>query len=488
MRTALAAPHTAALDAARASGGNALDVALAAATTLIVAYSHQNAPGRRSHRPRPRPGRHGARRAVRRRRAASASTSTRSAPPTSACPARARTRSPCPASPPAGTRSSKLGATLPLSRPPARRGHARRGRACPSRRTSRVRSSTAPTRSTPTPGCAPSSARPRRATSLRQPALAATLRTVADDGHRRDLRWGDRRALAAFLASARLRDDHRRPRRPRGADHRAARRRGARRDVARRAAPDAGRTLLSMLAGVEDGRLDLHRARAANAARDHLLGDPHGGEIDVEALRDARAPEDSGVMASPRASGDTVAMTAVDEEGRAVTLIQSLYAHFGSGLLEPETGIVLHNRGGGFSLERGPPRLPRPRRAPAAHAVPVDGPRGRRDHRLRLPGRPRAAADPGPGRRAVADPSSDLQAAVGAPALDRRRRRPRLRRRRDRAGRAGRGRAGGGGGERRHRASSASTSPRQGRPRAGVAPGARRAERRARTPARTAGC
>jgi oxamate amidohydrolase len=42
MRTALAAPHTAALDAARASGGNALDVALAAATTLIVAYSHQN--------------------------------------------------------------------------------------------------------------------------------------------------------------------------------------------------------------------------------------------------------------------------------------------------------------------------------------------------------------------------------------------------------------------------------------------------------------
>jgi hypothetical protein len=48
-------------------------------------------------------------------------------------------------------------------------------------------------------------------------------------------------------------------------------------------------------------------------------------------------------------------MTAVDEEGRAVTLIQSLYAHFGSGLLEPETGIVLHNRGGGFSLEPGHP-------------------------------------------------------------------------------------------------------------------------------------
>ena len=41
MRAALAAPHTAALDAAHAAGGNALDLALAAATTLIVAYPHQ---------------------------------------------------------------------------------------------------------------------------------------------------------------------------------------------------------------------------------------------------------------------------------------------------------------------------------------------------------------------------------------------------------------------------------------------------------------
>jgi oxamate amidohydrolase len=45
MRAALAAPHTAALDAARAAGGNAIDLALAAATTLVVAYPHQCALG-----------------------------------------------------------------------------------------------------------------------------------------------------------------------------------------------------------------------------------------------------------------------------------------------------------------------------------------------------------------------------------------------------------------------------------------------------------
>ena len=45
MSVAIAAPHTAALDAARAAGGNALDRALAMATTLAVVYPHQNALG-----------------------------------------------------------------------------------------------------------------------------------------------------------------------------------------------------------------------------------------------------------------------------------------------------------------------------------------------------------------------------------------------------------------------------------------------------------
>ncbi|SNY65463.1 gamma-glutamyltransferase [Paractinoplanes atraurantiacus] len=56
-----------------------------------------------------------------------------------------------------------------------------------------------------------------------------------------------------------------------------------------------------------------------------------------------------------RATGDTVAVTAVDSDGNAVTLIQSVFFSFGAGLLDPATGVVLHNRGSSFSLDPGHP-------------------------------------------------------------------------------------------------------------------------------------
>jgi gamma-glutamyltranspeptidase/glutathione hydrolase len=58
------------------------------------------------------------------------------------------------------------------------------------------------------------------------------------------------------------------------------------------------------------------------------------------------APDDD----APNDLGDTVYLTAVDQWGNAVSWIQSLYSGFGSGLFEPETGVLLHNRGGLFVL------------------------------------------------------------------------------------------------------------------------------------------
>jgi gamma-glutamyltranspeptidase len=49
--------------------------------------------------------------------------------------------------------------------------------------------------------------------------------------------------------------------------------------------------------------------------------------------------------------GDTVFIGVVDADGNAVALIQSLYNAFGSGLMVPGTGVVLHNRGALFSLD-----------------------------------------------------------------------------------------------------------------------------------------
>jgi gamma-glutamyltranspeptidase/glutathione hydrolase len=50
-------------------------------------------------------------------------------------------------------------------------------------------------------------------------------------------------------------------------------------------------------------------------------------------------------------AGDTIYLCAADEEGNAVSLIQSNYRGFGSGYVVDGTGISLHNRGSYFTLD-----------------------------------------------------------------------------------------------------------------------------------------
>lgn len=53
--------------------------------------------------------------------------------------------------------------------------------------------------------------------------------------------------------------------------------------------------------------------------------------------------------------GDTTYLTVVDRDGNMVSLIQSNYSGFGSGVVAPGTGFVLQNRGGLFSLDPNSP-------------------------------------------------------------------------------------------------------------------------------------
>ncbi len=62
--------------------------------------------------------------------------------------------------------------------------------------------------------------------------------------------------------------------------------------------------------------------------------------------------------------GKTTHLCAIDGDGLGVSLTQSNALGFGSHLLEPSTGIFLHNRGVGFSLVEGHPAEVGPRRRP----------------------------------------------------------------------------------------------------------------------------
>lgn len=65
----------------------------------------------------------------------------------------------------------------------------------------------------------------------------------------------------------------------------------------------------------------------------------------------------------PPSGGDTVWLGVVDGQGRAVSMIQSIFFEFGSGLVLPETGITWQNRGCSFPLAAGHNQL-RPRAKP----------------------------------------------------------------------------------------------------------------------------
>ena len=69
--------------------------------------------------------------------------------------------------------------------------------------------------------------------------------------------------------------------------------------------------------------------------------------------------------------GGTVYLTAADESGMMVSYIQSNYAGFGSGVVVPETGISLQNRGFGFSLRPDHPNVVAPRKRPFHTIIPA---------------------------------------------------------------------------------------------------------------------
>ncbi|PZG12146.1 gamma-glutamyltransferase family protein [Nonomuraea aridisoli] len=110
---------------------------------------------------------------------------------------------------------------------------------------------------------------------------------------------------------------------------------------------------------------------AATAVRDHLLADPRFAEVDSAELMSRDLPVEERPAGPARVGGDTVGISAIDSDGYAVSLIQSVYNSFGSAVLEPSTGILMQNRGRSFSLDPRSPNVVAPGKRPRHTLMPV---------------------------------------------------------------------------------------------------------------------
>ncbi len=117
------------------------------------------------------------------------------------------------------------------------------------------------------------------------------------------------------------------------------------------------------------------------------VGDPAFSDIPTEALLDKTHAADrarliDGEHAScrvepshvhgitDRPASETIYLTVADRDGMIVSLIQSNYVGFGSGLVAEGTGFMLQNRGALFTLEPGHPNVLEPRKRPLHTIIP----------------------------------------------------------------------------------------------------------------------
>ena len=80
----------------------------------------------------------------------------------------------------------------------------------------------------------------------------------------------------------------------------------------------------------------------------------------------------------PTQGSDTTYLSVVDRDGSVVSLIQSNFANFGSGVVPEGAGFVLQNRGGMFTLDPAHPNALAPRKRPLHTIIPgfMKGPAG----------------------------------------------------------------------------------------------------------------
>ena len=181
--------------------------------------------------------------------------------------------------------------------------------------------------------------------------------------------------------------------------------RGAYRDVELVELPPNGQgatalLMARLLEGFEVARLDPFGAmrthleaeatKLAYDARNRFLADPDAMRFGLEPMLDdarvaglARLIDPQRAMPDARKAAaavhrDTVYVAVVDRDRMAVSLIYSVFHSFGAGLASKKFGINFHNRGAGFTLEKGHPNALAPGKRPMHTIIPAMLARGGR--------------------------------------------------------------------------------------------------------------
>ncbi len=140
---------------------------------------------------------------------------------------------------------------------------------------------------------------------------------------------------------------------------------------------------LNLLEGFDLARLRFHSAehlhllvemvKLAYADRDRWIADPSQTRVPVEGLlapayaRERRAafdPKKAQSYPAGEPGGDTTGFVIADRHGNLISVIQSLYASFGSGVVPEGTGVILHSRGSYFNTNPAHPNCLAPRKRP----------------------------------------------------------------------------------------------------------------------------
>jgi len=127
----------------------------------------------------------------------------------------------------------------------------------------------------------------------------------------------------------------------------------------------------------------IEATKIAFADRNRFIADPAFAKVPVKeliskeyavkrrALLDPKKAIDPPKYGDVSMGSDTTYFTVVDKDRNAVSFINSLFNSFGSGIVAGETGIMLHNRGSGFSLDPNHPNKLEPGKRPFHTLIPA---------------------------------------------------------------------------------------------------------------------